>query len=378
MPLAYPAGTIAEHLACRTDAVVFDVPPPRHRAGRRAPDAFERLQCALTNDLARSAAAGPSTRTCSTRPTARCSTTSSCGGSTTSAFDVMPNASNTDAGASTRSAAPTTHARPGRARRAGPAGPRAAGDGVARGRRRRPLPRRPGRVGRRAACVVAGTGYTGEDGVEIAVPADAAGRFWDAVLAAGIEPAGLGRPRHAAARGRAAAARPRARPGITPLQAGLGWVVGWEKGEFRGRAALEAERERGVARRLVGMLVEGRRPPRAGSRCSSTASRSAWSPAATSRRARPRHRPRLPAARRRGRRRRRRSTCAAPAPRPGRRDPVRVPSIRSRLRALCRAYSDLFCALNQTARCQRRARRWPLEPSSAGIVDSSWSQTGSR
>ncbi len=52
-------------------------------------------------------------------------------------------------------------------------------------------------------------------------------------------------------------------PGITPLQAGLGWVVGWDKGPFRGRAALEAERERGVTRRLRGIATEGRRPPRA-------------------------------------------------------------------------------------------------------------------
>jgi len=53
-------------------------------------------------------------------------------------------------------------------------------------------------------------------------------------------------------------------PGITPLQAGLGWVVGWAKGDFRGRAALEAERERGVSRLLRGLAVEGRQPPRAG------------------------------------------------------------------------------------------------------------------
>ncbi len=53
-------------------------------------------------------------------------------------------------------------------------------------------------------------------------------------------------------------------PGITPLQAGLGWVVRFDKGEFRGREPLLAEHERGVSRRLRGLLVEGRRPPRAG------------------------------------------------------------------------------------------------------------------
>jgi aminomethyltransferase len=113
-------------------------------------------------------------------------------------------------------------------------------------------------------CAVAGTGYTGEDGVELAVPARHAPAVWDAVVATGVVPAGLGArdtlrleaglPLHGHELG----------PGITPLQAGLKWVVAWDKGDFRGRGALEAERERGVARRLRGFEVEGRRPPRAG------------------------------------------------------------------------------------------------------------------
>ena len=79
MPLEY-TGTIEEHLACRRSATVFDV---SHLGTVRVggPDAFERLQRTLTNDLAKIAArAGRSTRTCSTRPTVRYSTTSSCGG----------------------------------------------------------------------------------------------------------------------------------------------------------------------------------------------------------------------------------------------------------------------------------------------------------
>ena len=47
---------------------------------------------------------------------------------------------------------------------------------------------------------------------------------------------------------------------------GLGWVVRFDKGDFRGRAALEAERDRGIVRRLRGLGVEGRQPPRAGCR----------------------------------------------------------------------------------------------------------------
>ena len=89
--------------------------------------------------------------------------------------------------------------------------------------------------------------------------------MWDAIVSAGVVPAGLGArdtlrleaglPLHGHELG----------PGITPLQAGLGWVIGWNKPTFRGRAALEAERAAGVSRHLVGITTEGRRPPREGS-----------------------------------------------------------------------------------------------------------------
>jgi aminomethyltransferase len=108
----------------------------------------------------------------------------------------------------------------------------------------------------------AGTGYTGEDGVELHVPAAQAAACWQALLDAGITPAGLGArdtlrleaglPLHGHELG----------PGITPLQAGLGWVVRFDKGDFRGRTPLEAERDRGVARRLRGLVTEGRQIPR--------------------------------------------------------------------------------------------------------------------
>ena len=112
--------------------------------------------------------------------------------------------------------------------------------------------------------VVGGTGYTGEDGVELFVGEESAVAVWDALLAAGCTPAGLGArdtlrlemgyPLHGHELG----------PGITPLQAGLGWVVGWDKETFRGRDALAAERERGVARRITGVVLEDRQVPRAG------------------------------------------------------------------------------------------------------------------
>ena len=110
---------------------------------------------------------------------------------------------------------------------------------------------------------VGGTGYTGEDGVELLVPAEAAVEVWRALLDAGVVPAGLGArdtlrlemgyPLHGHELG----------PGITPLQAGLGWVVGWDKPTFAGRGALLAEKERGPARLLAGILLSDRQVPRA-------------------------------------------------------------------------------------------------------------------
>jgi aminomethyltransferase len=113
--------------------------------------------------------------------------------------------------------------------------------------------------------VAAGTGYTGEDGVECAVPAELAPSFWESVLGTGVQPAGLG----ARDTLRLEAALPlhghELGPGITPLQAGLGWVVAWSKPEgFRGRDALERERAAGVPRLLTGLATDGRQPPRTG------------------------------------------------------------------------------------------------------------------
>lgn len=264
MPLSYPAGTIAEHLACRSGAVVFDV---SHLGTVRivGPDALERLQAAFTNDLNR-IGPGRAQYTHLLDPAdASVLDDLIVWWVSENSFDVMPNASNT---ARVREAlavgeeADVTQERSILAVQ-GPMARERLGAVFAEG----------SQVGRfRVArlswegvpVVVAGTGYTGEDGVEIAVPAEHAMALWDALLGAGIEPAGLGArdtlrleaglPLHGHELG----------PGITSLQAGLGWVVRWDKGEFRGRAALEAERQRGVARRLAGIATEGRRPPRAG------------------------------------------------------------------------------------------------------------------
>jgi aminomethyltransferase len=260
MPLAYPAGTIAEHLACRSSAVAFDV---SHLGTVRVEggDGLERLQRALTNDLGK-IGPGRAQYTHLLDDDASVLDDIIVWWVDESRFDVMPNASNTSRVLDALGAGDdVTHERavvavqgPEARERVRQVSPEAAA-----------VPRFA--VTRfewdGAECVAAGTGYTGEDGVECAVPADRAEDFWSAVLETGVAPAGLGArdtlrleaglPLHGHELG----------PGITPLQAGLGWVVAWDKGNFRGRDALAAERERGVARRLRGIDVAGRRPPRA-------------------------------------------------------------------------------------------------------------------
>jgi len=266
MPLSYPAGTLSEHRACRDDAVVFDV---SHLGTVRVegPGALDRLQSSLTNDLRR---IGPGR--------AQYTHLLDDDGSVLDdiivwwvdddAFDVMPNASNTERvvaafeGDDDCRSADTTATRavlavqgPNARERLARIAPEAAAVGRFRVERC---------TWGAVECVVAGTGYTGGDGVEVAVPADAAGDLWAALLDVGVSPAGLGArdtlrleaglPLHGHELG----------PGITPLNAGLGWVVGWDKPSFRGRSALERQREAGVDPVLRGFRSEGRRPPREG------------------------------------------------------------------------------------------------------------------
>ena len=110
------------------------------------------------------------------------------------------------------------------------------------------------------------TGYTGERGYELVAPVSVAEELWDALVAAGAEhgllPCGLG-------------ARDTLRTemgyplhgqelslDVTPVQARLGWAVGWRKEAFWGREVLLAEREAGPARRLYGLKATGRAIPR--------------------------------------------------------------------------------------------------------------------
>jgi aminomethyltransferase len=121
-----------------------------------------------------------------------------------------------------------------------------------------------------AALTICRTGYTGERGYELVVPAESASSLWDAILEAGadedIEPCGLGArdtlrtemgyPLH----GQDISLQ------VTPNQARLGWAVGWSKPRFWGKEALVEEKAAGPARILRGLVAQGRGIPRPGMR----------------------------------------------------------------------------------------------------------------
>jgi len=107
---------------------------------------------------------------------------------------------------------------------------------------------------------IARTGYTGEDGYEIMVPADQAETCWNKLIEVGVKPCGLG-------------ARDTLRleagmnlygndmdESVSPLEANMAWTIAWkpEERDFIGKSALLAEKEAGVKNKLVGLVLEGR------------------------------------------------------------------------------------------------------------------------
>jgi aminomethyltransferase len=264
MPLTYPSGTVAEHTAVREGVGVFDV----SHLGTLAitgPGAAEVVNGVFTADLGRIAPGQAQYTLCCTES----------GGVVDDVIvylagpdDVLavPNAANAaEVARILRDAAP---------------------DGVTVTDRHRDVAvlavqgPRSTEVVESVVGAVAGldymaftdlgevrvcrTGYTGERGYELLLPAGDAGPVWDALVAAGAVPAGLG-------------ARDTLRTemgyplhgqdlsvDISPVQAGSGWAVGWSKPAFRGRDALLAEKEAGPARRLRGLRASGRGVPRPG------------------------------------------------------------------------------------------------------------------
>ena len=293
LPLNYEAGTLAEHKACREDAVAFDV---SHLGTLlvRGGAAEAVLQWCFTNDLGRISPGRAQYTHLLDPDEAWVIDDIIVWWQEPDLFRVLPNAANTeDVAAVLRGAvADMPESLPGGLGGSdGGAAGDASGDAdievnditasraliAVQGPRARerlasisPDAAEVARFGvdsfsfEGETCYAAGTGYTGEDGVECEVPASVAPHFWDAVQAAGVLPAGLGArdtlrleagfPLHGHELG----------PDITPVNARLNWVVGWDKPSFRGKEALVAQRTAGVARRILGLAGASRRPMRAG------------------------------------------------------------------------------------------------------------------
>jgi aminomethyltransferase len=116
--------------------------------------------------------------------------------------------------------------------------------------------------------IVCRTGYTGERGYELVPAWEVAGDLWDALMSA-VEPhaglpCGLGARDTLRTEMGYALHGHELTPEITPVQARVGWAVGWKKDAFWGKDALVAEKEAGPARVAWGLLATGRGIPRAG------------------------------------------------------------------------------------------------------------------
>ncbi len=114
-----------------------------------------------------------------------------------------------------------------------------------------------------ARCTIARTGYTGEDGFEIFVPPNMADRVWQALLESGrpadVVPVGLGARDTLRLEASLRLYGNDIDETTSVLEAGLGWTIGWSNDTFIGRDRLLAQKDKGVARKLVGfeMLERG-------------------------------------------------------------------------------------------------------------------------
>jgi aminomethyltransferase len=115
--------------------------------------------------------------------------------------------------------------------------------------------------------IVCRTGYTGERGYELVPAWEVAGELWDALAEAAEPfdglPCGLGARDTLRTEMGYALHGNELSPSITPVQARVGWAVGWKKDAFWGKEALAAERAKGPARVAWGLLATGRGIPRA-------------------------------------------------------------------------------------------------------------------
>ncbi|GAA4162364.1 glycine cleavage system aminomethyltransferase GcvT [Phytohabitans flavus] len=267
MPLEYAGGgVLREHTAVREAVGVFDV-SHLGKARVTGPGAADFVNSCLTNDLGR---IGPG----------RAQYTLCCDEATGGTIDdiiaylhaddhvfLIPNAANTaEVVRRLQAAAPpsvtVTNEHEGYAVLA-VQGPRSAEAVAALG-----LPADHGYMSFATVddLVVCRTGYTGEHGYELVVPAARAVEVWDRLFAAGAElglrPCGLGaRDTLRTEMGYALHGQDLS-PEITPLQGRVGWAVGWDKPAFWGREALLAEKAAGPRRTLRGLEALDRGIPR--------------------------------------------------------------------------------------------------------------------
>jgi glycine cleavage system T protein (aminomethyltransferase) len=263
MPLEYAGGgVLKEHTAVRTSVGVFDV-SHLGKAGVVGPGAAEFVNACLTNDLGRIAPG-------------RAQYTMCCDDATGGVVDdliaylfgpddvfLVPNAANTAEVVRRLAAAAPPEVTVNDEHRTfailAVQGPDSAAALTKLG-----LPTDPDYMSFTASpeVVVCRTGYTGEHGYELVLPWDRAAPAWDELMAAGVQPCGLG-------------ARDTLRTemgyplhgqdlslDITPVQARAGWAVGWSKPAFWGREALLAEKAAGPRRTLRGLELTGRGIPR--------------------------------------------------------------------------------------------------------------------
>lgn len=107
---------------------------------------------------------------------------------------------------------------------------------------------------------IARTGYTGEDGYEIMVPADQAGEFWNKLVDAGVRPCGLGARDTLRLEAGMNLYGNEMDETVSPLEANMGWTITWtpEDRDFIGKSALLSQKEAGIKNKLVGLVLQGK------------------------------------------------------------------------------------------------------------------------
>ena len=112
-------------------------------------------------------------------------------------------------------------------------------------------------------CFCARSGYTGEDGYELICPAGDAEKLWDALVAAGVEPCGLGSRDVLRLEAGLPLYGHELNDELNPIAAALGWAIGKEK-SFLGSEHIKRAREEGTPTKLRGVQLEGKRLPMPG------------------------------------------------------------------------------------------------------------------